>query len=321
MPVRNQRARPIAAALAALTAAWLVSGCISESPKVIKIGFIAPFEGRYREIGDDVIPAARLAVREYASRYPANQLVVELVAYDDQGVAARAVAQARKLVEDPDVAVVIGHWRDETTAAALPVYQQANMPLITFSTLEMTSTSSVLNLSPSGTSLGEAAQQWGSSQLPQARLLAPDGDDVSQAASALGPSLGQAPTTSAIGGPVWGLRQFRALVPDSPLDLYFVTGAAFPTDLPAGYWPDGMLAEFVDGFKKGSLGAPPGMLSVTAYEATWLAIRRAASREGVALGSSPGDDMAFDAAGRRLDAPIYLYRWEGGQARLVQMLP
>src|SRR5262245_50099283 len=114
-------------------AVW-ITGCIQTTPKVVKIGLVAPFDGRYREIGVDVIPAARLAIREWAEQNPNRHIAVELVAYDDGGNPDQAEFQAEKLAADSDVAVVIGHWRDDTTQAALPVYEAANLPLITFTT-------------------------------------------------------------------------------------------------------------------------------------------------------------------------------------------
>src|SRR5690349_15341217 len=79
-------------------------GC-HESPRVVKIGLVAPFEGRYRSIGYDVIPAVRLAIREFAKEN-ATRLSVELVAYDDGGVPERALLQAQKLVSDPQIRTV-----------------------------------------------------------------------------------------------------------------------------------------------------------------------------------------------------------------------
>ena len=87
----------------------------------IKIGLVAPFEGRYRYVGYDVIYAARLAVRQVNEAGGVGGYSVELVAYDDAAEAALAVGQARKLAVDPDVVAVIGHFRAEPTAAAAEV--------------------------------------------------------------------------------------------------------------------------------------------------------------------------------------------------------
>src|SRR5574341_1834510 len=125
----------------------LLAGCIPAAPQVVKIGLVAPFVGRYREIGDDVIPAARLAVREWAEQHGSG-LVIELVAYDDAGDQQQAVDQALNLVIDPEVEIVVGHWLDETTQAALPMYQDAGLPLITFSESDLVSKAGIYNLWP-----------------------------------------------------------------------------------------------------------------------------------------------------------------------------
>lgn len=47
-----------------LTILVLLTACVPKLPRVIKIGLVAPFEGRYRYVGYDAIYAARMAVQE-----------------------------------------------------------------------------------------------------------------------------------------------------------------------------------------------------------------------------------------------------------------
>jgi branched-chain amino acid transport system substrate-binding protein len=96
----------------------------------VKIGLVAPFEGRYRYVGYDVIYAAKLALREANEEGGVAGHGVELVAYDDGADPAMAVEQARKLDVDPDVVGAIGHFREETTAAVAATYTEARIPLI-----------------------------------------------------------------------------------------------------------------------------------------------------------------------------------------------
>jgi ABC-type branched-subunit amino acid transport system substrate-binding protein len=303
-----------------LIATCAATGCLSTSPKVVKIGFVAPFEGRYREIGDQVIPAARLAVRDYASRFPDNHLVIELVAYDDRGIPSLAVEQANKLISDPEVAVVVGHWRDETTQAALPVYEKAGIPLITFSLADLPAGGDVENWSPSLDDMQQLAVDWNKTQASPIGLMLDNGDDAADAAAVLTLSATHPAGNAAIGGPVWGLNQFHALAADSGITLYFVSGAAYPEDLSDDNWMPARVTDFVSGYEKSSLGAPPGLLSVTAYTVTWQAIEQAAAQAGIqSVMSAPGA-ATFDATGRRERAPIYLYRWVNGRPHLVKRL-
>lgn len=96
----------------------------------VKIGLVAPFEGRYRAIGYDVIYAVRLALREANAAGGIGGYSVELTAYDDGADPSQAELQARKLAIEDEVIAVIGHFHECTTLAALPVYVQENIPLL-----------------------------------------------------------------------------------------------------------------------------------------------------------------------------------------------
>lgn len=102
-------------------------------PRVVKIGLVAPFEGRYRDVGYDAVYAARLAVRDLNAD-ASDRWRFELVAYDDRADPVLARDVARNLITDPNVVAVIGHYRSETTAAAAPLYAEAGLPLITVGT-------------------------------------------------------------------------------------------------------------------------------------------------------------------------------------------
>lgn len=295
-----------------LAAAVLLIGCARTTPRVVKIGLVAPFEGRYRDLGYEIIPAARLAIREYAEQNGQKNVRIELVAYDDAGDPEQAAEQARRLVIDPEVVIVIGHWRDDSTRAALPVYSQAGLPLIAFSTQDVDES---YNLAPSKSQLEEAAGAWLSAQnLTGTVLLGSQSDIIAGAGQFL-----ESPTTSGsvlVGGPDWGLNQFYALTGRAADGVYFVTGAAEPGNRHTEYWTDERTLQFVAGFETSSLGTPPGLLSISAYEATWLAIGLAT---GSRLEASPLDASGFDR-GRRLDAPIYLYRWQDSRRKFIEQL-
>lgn len=111
------------------TISVFLSGCASVPP-VIKIGLVGPFEGRYREVGYDVIYSARLAIREENSRDDIGDYRVALVALDDFGDPDTAEEVARSLVLDPNVVAVVGHWLPDTTDAAMSIYQAAGVPFI-----------------------------------------------------------------------------------------------------------------------------------------------------------------------------------------------
>lgn len=121
--------RAAARLLALALAAALLAGCASVGP-VVKIGLVAPFEGRDRAVGYDAIYAARLAVREVNARGGIDGTRVALVALDDRGDPALATQTAAALVVDPGVVAVVGHYLPGTTAAASKVYANNSLPLL-----------------------------------------------------------------------------------------------------------------------------------------------------------------------------------------------
>ncbi len=92
--VGARRALPLLAIL------LLANACAAiHTPPIAKIALLAPFEGRYREVGYEALYAARLALAD------AGDPQVELLAVDDGGT--EAASRARALTEDPQIAVVI----------------------------------------------------------------------------------------------------------------------------------------------------------------------------------------------------------------------
>ena len=89
-----------------------ISACAAiRTPPVTKIALLAPFEGRYREVGYEALYAARLALADV------NDPQIELLAVDDGGT--EAANRARALTEDPQVAVVLVLGYAATESAAL----------------------------------------------------------------------------------------------------------------------------------------------------------------------------------------------------------
>jgi ABC-type branched-subunit amino acid transport system substrate-binding protein len=116
--------------LLAVSLSLLLAACTASTQPVVKIGLVAPFEGRYRSIGYEAIYAARLAIREINARGGIDSHRVELVALDDRGEPEKAITAARQLVLDPQVVAVIGHLRPDSSDAAMKVYCEAGLPVI-----------------------------------------------------------------------------------------------------------------------------------------------------------------------------------------------
>lgn len=94
--------------------ASLVAACgvISPQPVIGKIALLAPFEGRYRDVGYEALYAARLAFHDYAD------LSLDLLPIDDGGTPALAEDRANALRQDPTVHGVLLLGYNATTASA-----------------------------------------------------------------------------------------------------------------------------------------------------------------------------------------------------------
>jgi ABC-type branched-subunit amino acid transport system substrate-binding protein len=97
----------------------------------VKIGLSAPFEGRYRELGYDVLYAVRLAVRQRNEAGGiGRRFLVELVALNDFDEPAEAILQAREMGVDPGVLGVLGGWSPDTARAAAPEYERLELAFL-----------------------------------------------------------------------------------------------------------------------------------------------------------------------------------------------
>lgn len=286
---------------------------------VVKIGLVAPFEGRYRYVGYGLFAAARLALREAnaAGGVGTPAYSVELVAYDDGADPEMARQQAEKLAVDPEVVLVIGHFREETTRAALPVYAREGLPLLAPAVLDPALTSgpgTVVRIGPdadelaaqmlegtpeaglltSGGPLGKALLQEAARRGVLLNPVGPPADAVRW--SALPPVLfcDAAPVDCGealaalhargwagefIGGPDLATEEFRAVAGDAVALARAVTPWPDPRALPE-------CADFVAACTEISLGIPPSDLALPTYAAVQYALR--ALEWAIAKGGTPG---------------------------------
>jgi len=299
----------------------------------VKIGLVAPFEGRYRFVGYDVFYAVRLAVREVNTAGGVGGYYVELVAYDDGADPAMAVEQARKLDADPAVVASIGHFREETTAAALSAYALAGIPLVAPAVLDPAITwgeAEVYRVGPfagtvgsallsrlkglgqvqaalvtQGGPLGEALQR--DAQAYQRRVwpvVSPESAGWLDEVMASGVAVVLCDADPATAGEVaLALRQaaWEGFILGGPElaapDFTAVAGGAAEGVLFATPWP--LPADLPDGadfaaaYGAVSNGVSPGPLAAPAYEATWVLLE--ALQRDLAAHRTPTRDGAAAA--------------------------
>jgi branched-chain amino acid transport system substrate-binding protein len=141
-------------------------GCLSplSTRPTFKIGLVAPFEGLYRYLGYGALQAVNLAIGECDQAGGVQGYLVELVALNDDHDPDSAAQSARELAVDPDVMAVIGHYGEETTLAALPVYQENGLALVVPGTTAGAVTTSgydqTYRLVADNETIGEAAARY-----------------------------------------------------------------------------------------------------------------------------------------------------------------
>ncbi len=300
--------------LLVLASLCALSACLPPAlPRVLKIGLVAPFEGRYRYVGYDAIYAARLAVREINAAGGVGGWSLELVAYDDRADPELAHTTACNLVIDPDVVAVIGHYQQASTDAASAVYAEAGMPLLAVGAWLTSTLAPVWHISPSPEQMAGAMLEAASIS----PLASPPVGGIFPFNSSLveGTFLfASPPSWEAEEGMVW--RE----------GTLFVTPYPLPRDLPG-------LEAWDAAYRAVGPHVPdPGIYALPTYEAVYALAeaitavtesgerpsraRVAAALPGVRRVGALGT-LAWDTMGYWQEMPLYVYIWEQAGVCLV----
>jgi branched-chain amino acid transport system substrate-binding protein len=95
--------------------------------QTVKIGYAGPMTGDYSQFGIDMSSAMKLAVADMGDL---QGWKVEMAIEDDGGGAEGGAAVANKLVSDPTYVAMAGHAFSGATAAAIPIYEKAGIPMM-----------------------------------------------------------------------------------------------------------------------------------------------------------------------------------------------
>ena len=96
----------------------------------IKIAVQAPLSGEQAAIGEHIKLGAQLAVEESAKAFKDLGYELILVPQDDQAKPEVGVANARNMVADPDVLVIVGHFNSGVALPSSEVYKDAMLTMI-----------------------------------------------------------------------------------------------------------------------------------------------------------------------------------------------
>jgi len=96
----------------------------------IKIAVQAPLSGEQAAIGEHIKLGAQLAVEESSKAFKDLGYDLVLVPQDDQAKPEVGVANARNMVADPEVLVIVGHFNSGVALPASEVYRDAMLTMI-----------------------------------------------------------------------------------------------------------------------------------------------------------------------------------------------
>lgn len=109
-------------------ASLLIAGCSSTSSGgTIKIATQSPLSGGQSAIGVDIKNGAELALEKLKGPLEDLGYTVELAPYDDQANPDTGVANAKRIVADPEVLCVDGHYNSGVQIPSSEEYHNANL--------------------------------------------------------------------------------------------------------------------------------------------------------------------------------------------------
>lgn len=122
---------PVTLAVLALVTALLLpaQAPVAAQQNVIKIATQSPLSGGQSTLGVGIKDGAQLCIDQQASRIVTG-FRVQLVPFDDQAKPDVGVANAKNLVTDPDILLVVGHLNSGVAIPSSEVYNDNNLAMI-----------------------------------------------------------------------------------------------------------------------------------------------------------------------------------------------
>jgi branched-chain amino acid transport system substrate-binding protein len=96
----------------------------------IKIATQSPLSGGQAALGEGIKLGAQLGVEKFKGNLEKQGFKVELVPFDDQAKPDVGVANARNIIADKDIMVVIGHLNSGVAIPSSEVYKEAHLAMI-----------------------------------------------------------------------------------------------------------------------------------------------------------------------------------------------
>jgi branched-chain amino acid transport system substrate-binding protein len=102
----------------------------AQSKGTIKIATQSPLSGGQAALGEGIKLGAQLAIEKFKGPLEKAGFKVELVPYDDQAKPDVGVANAKNVIADKDIMVVVGHLNSGVAIPSSEVYREANLAMI-----------------------------------------------------------------------------------------------------------------------------------------------------------------------------------------------
>ena len=128
----RHRVRLVLALLAVLAVALVpASELMAQATKgTIKIATQSPLSGGQAALGEGIKLGAQLALETLRGNLTKQGFKVELVPFDDQAKPDVGVANAKNIIADKDILVVIGHLNSGVAIPSSEVYKEVDLPMI-----------------------------------------------------------------------------------------------------------------------------------------------------------------------------------------------
>ena len=110
--------------------ALLLGTACGPREKVTKVAVALPLTGDIAALGQGLKRACVLALEDANAQRKFPGIKVEMVAFDDRSDPREAVSVANRIVSDPSVVAVVGHFNSGCSIPASQVYAKAHLPMI-----------------------------------------------------------------------------------------------------------------------------------------------------------------------------------------------
>ncbi|HHT63496.1 MAG: branched-chain amino acid ABC transporter substrate-binding protein [Bacillota bacterium] len=105
------------------------TGGDSEAPDVVKLGFLSPITGPNSAEGAAARNAFLMAI-DAANASGEFPYTIEVIVIDDASKPEVGAAGAQQIVADEKVVAATGHWNSGVAEATIPIFKQAEIPLL-----------------------------------------------------------------------------------------------------------------------------------------------------------------------------------------------